>query len=149
MGKYYLAYGSNLNLKVMKMMCPKAKVVGKCLLNDCRLVFRGGENCSYLTVEPAEGYSVPVGIFKLGIFDESKLDFYESFPELYHKKEMDITINNKKSKAMIYLMNSGLSKYQPDNEYLNTCREGYVFFGFDQKYLDEALEYSKPKIYKK
>ena len=37
----YIAYGSNLNLKQMAMRCPTAKVVGRAMLKDYQLTFRG------------------------------------------------------------------------------------------------------------
>ena len=39
--KYYLAYGSNLNLEQMKYRCPTAKPIGKMNLKDYRLVYKG------------------------------------------------------------------------------------------------------------
>lgn len=41
--KYYLAYGSNLNIHKMKERCPNAKAISKVLLNNHRLVYRGGD----------------------------------------------------------------------------------------------------------
>jgi len=50
--KYYLAYGSNLNLTQMKHRCPKAKPIGTINLNGYRLVYKGSaEGYSYLTIE--------------------------------------------------------------------------------------------------
>lgn len=34
MKKYYIAYGSNLNVKQMKFRCPGAKVVGTSVIKD-------------------------------------------------------------------------------------------------------------------
>ena len=45
MKKYYLAYGSNLNLEQMKYRCPNAKKAGAYLLKDWALEFR-----YYLTI---------------------------------------------------------------------------------------------------
>ena len=59
--KYYLAYGSNLNLTQMFHRCPHARVIGHTSLSDMRLVFRGSKTGSYLTVEPDEAASVPAG----------------------------------------------------------------------------------------
>ena len=59
--KYYLAYGSNLNVEQMKFRCPDAVPAGTCLLNNWELVFRRG----VLTIEPKPGSFVPVGIWKI------------------------------------------------------------------------------------
>ena len=60
MKRYYLAYGSNLNLEQMKKRCPKHKVVGMMLLEGYELLFR-----KYLTVRKNADSVVPVGIFEL------------------------------------------------------------------------------------
>ena len=41
--KYYLAYGSNLNLVQMFRRCPHARVIGHTSLPGMRLVFRGSK----------------------------------------------------------------------------------------------------------
>ena len=50
--KYYLAYGSNLNLEQMKKRCPSFKVIDTIDLQGYRLVYKGSEdNYSYLTMK--------------------------------------------------------------------------------------------------
>ena len=39
--KYYLAYGSNLNLEHMAQRCPSAKPIGVTTLENYRLVYKG------------------------------------------------------------------------------------------------------------
>ena len=60
----YIAYGSNLNLPQMALRCPTAEVVGKSELKDYELLFRGGRRGAVATVEPKEGSSVPVLLWK-------------------------------------------------------------------------------------
>lgn len=40
MKKYYLAYGSNLNVEQMKRRCPNAIKIGATYINDYKLEFR-------------------------------------------------------------------------------------------------------------
>lgn len=40
--RFYIAYGSNLNLDQMKHRCPTAEIVGAAELKNLRLWFRGG-----------------------------------------------------------------------------------------------------------
>ena len=42
--KYYIAYGSNLNLEQMARRCPTAKMIGSTTLKNYRLMFRGGSH---------------------------------------------------------------------------------------------------------
>ena len=39
--KYYLAYGSNLNIQQMAVRCPGARAVGTATIRDFKLAFRG------------------------------------------------------------------------------------------------------------
>lgn len=141
--KYYLAYGSNLNLWAMEVRCPKAKAVSKGVLEGYRLAYRGGsDSYAYLTIEEAEGYQVPVGIFEVSPSDVDKLDYYEGYPTLYEKKYIPIKIKGWKRKALIYVMKDMFSYHVPSDSYIRTCEEGYDDFGFDKMILDEALTYS-------
>ena len=63
--KYYLAYGSNLNIKQMQMRCPGAKPVGTMVLEGYELLFKGSKTGSYLTIEKKIGGKVPVGIWQV------------------------------------------------------------------------------------
>ena len=88
--KYYLAYGSNLNLTQMFHRCPHARVIGHTSLSDMRLVFRGSKTGSYLTVEPDEAASVPCGVFAIQDDDELALDHYEGYPVFYQKQTLHV-----------------------------------------------------------
>ena len=61
--KLYIAYGSNLNLNQMKYRCPTAKLVGKGTIENYELQFKGMPNCSYATIAPCIGKSVPVALW--------------------------------------------------------------------------------------
>ena len=58
--RYYIAYGSNLNIPQMRMRCPGARIIGTSVIEGYRLLFKGSRTGSYLTIEPQEGASVPV-----------------------------------------------------------------------------------------
>ena len=55
MKKYYLAYGSNLNVRQMALRCPTAKPVGTAVIKDYGLLFKGSKTGAYLTIEPKSG----------------------------------------------------------------------------------------------
>ena len=74
--RYYIAYGSNLNTQQMRFRCPNAIVMGTAELKDWRLVFKGSKTGSYLTIEQAEGYTVPVAVWEVNEVDEASLDRY-------------------------------------------------------------------------
>ena len=152
--KYYLSYGSNLNVSHMRQLCPTAEIYGRAKLEGWRLLFRAQGNNSYLTVEKREGFSVPVAVWTVAENDEAWLDHYEGFPKLYYKKEIVLPLQSSRGrvseeKAFIYLMREPYSVMRPRPEYVVTCVEGYRDFGFDLEVLFAAAEeagYSRPGI---
>lgn len=142
MKKYYLAYGSNLNLTQMHMRCSNAVLLGTTILKGYRLVFKG-ENHGYLTIEKCINKSVPLGIFEISDMDEKKLDIYEGYPIFYDKQYFKIKINGEKVNAIIYVMNKEFDYALPTKEYLARCVVGYYDVDFDVNILKNALEETK------
>lgn len=142
---YYLAYGSNLNLKEMKHRCPFSKVVGTMYLYNFKLSFKGEVN-RFLTIESKEGSIAPIGIFKVNKLFIKSLDKYEGYPYLYDKKEIEFELNGKKIKGLIYIMNDEFDYVLPDSNYFKRCEVGYNDFNFDKSYLYEALNYTANSI---
>ncbi len=138
--KYYLAYGSNLNLDHMKYRCPSAKPIGTMELKGYRLIFKGScKDYSYLTIEPDENSTVPLGIFELSFLDIFSLDKYEGYPSLYHKINIPIKVRGQDKKALIYVMNDMFDYNLPSSSYVDVCMDGYNDFGFDPEILKKAL----------
>lgn len=131
---YYLAYGSNLNLKQMKYRCPQAKPVGSVILDGYELQFR-----TFLTIIESPNGKVPIGIWEINPEDEIRLDRYEGYPTFYRKEYLEINIRGIKEKALVYIMNDVRSIAPPDGNYMNTCVEGYNDFKFDVSFLTEAF----------
>lgn len=144
--KYYVAYGSNLNLPQMKQRCPTAKVVGTSEIEGYELIFRGSKTGAYATIEPCEGSTVPVMIWAVKPKDEQALDRYEGYPRFYDKEAMDLEVNGKTVCAFVYVMTEGLLLGIPSDSYLNTIEEGYETAGFDTEVLEKALLRTKEKM---
>lgn len=150
MKKYYLAYGSNLNLDQMLLRCPDTIPVGTTNLKNYRLVYKGAEkHYGYLTIEQCEQSTVPVAIYEISIIDEYRLDIYEGFPTLYTKVEVEIELDNEKVSALIYVMNPIFDYQIPREDYIQICEEGYSDWGFDNSHLHNALNITKENIAKK
>jgi len=137
--KYYLAYGSNLNMRQMRQRCPDAVPISSAVILDYRLLFRRG----VATIEPMKGASVPVGIWKITNADEKALDRYEGYPYLYTKKDFPLRFKGRMIKAMAYIMTPGHPITPPRGGYLETIETGYHDFGFDTGTLFEAAEDSE------
>ena len=138
--KYYIAYGSNLNLGQMARRCPTAKVKGTAMLKGYQLTFRG-----VATIDKKMDAETPVGVWEILPADETALDRYEGFPHLYRKEYLNIEVRGEKIRAMIYIMNTG-SPSLPSRGYYETIAEGYDDTGLDKTYLNEALEYTAEKM---
>ena len=147
--RYYLAYGSNLNVRQMMIRCPSARMIGTATIEDYRLMFKGSKTGSYLTIEPEEGCSVPVGVWEVSEADELALDRYEGFPTFYYKKELELPITGirtgkvRRRKAFVYIMHEDRLLGVPSNMYMRICMEGYMDFGFNYDTLWEAYEFSR------
>ena len=77
MKRYYIAYGSNLNIRQMRIRCPHARVIGTAVIHDYELLFKGSRTGAYLTIEPKKGSEVPVAVWEVTESDEAALDRYE------------------------------------------------------------------------
>lgn len=137
--RFYIAYGSNLNLEQMARRCPAARVVKASFLHNYRLVFRG-KGTAVATVEKRRGSKVPVLIWQLQPSDERSLDVYEGYPHLYRKETLGITVGGRQVQAMVYIMNEAGHPYDtPSRSYFGTIRQGYEDSGFDTEILRQAV----------
>lgn len=149
--RYYIAYGSNLNVRQMLMRCPSARIIGTSEVENYRLMFKGSMTGSYLTIEPEKGCKVPVAVWDVTAKDELALDRYEGFPSFYYKKELVLPIKGIKTgkvrrrKVFVYIMHEERPFGVPSSYYMRTCAEGYRYFGFDFDTLVEAAAYSKAR----
>ena len=135
MNKYYVAYGSNLNLENMAYRCPTAKIVGKGMIRDYRLAFRGTA-----TILKKKGAAVPVAVWEIDENCEKALDRYEGWPNFYRKEDIEVEMyDGKKITGMVYIMNHGRIDV-PIYFYFETIQTGYEEIGLDMKYLDEAID---------
>ena len=146
--RYYIAYGSNLNIDQMSYRCPGARVVGTSKIPDFQLLFKGSKSGAYLTIEPKKGARVPVAVWEVTADDELSLDRYEGYPNFYYKTEVEIPVicisdrRVRKLKAFIYIMHEEREIGVPSQRYVDICLDGYEAFGFDENYLYEALNIS-------
>ena len=144
--RYYIAYGSNLNVQQMRMRCPYATILGTAELKGWELLFKGSKTGSYLTIEERDGGSVPVVIWEVTPSDEAALDRYEGFPSFYYKKELRVqykgirTGRRRTVTAFVYIMHEDRPIGIPSDFYMRTCLEGYDAFFFDRNVLLAAYD---------
>lgn len=139
MSKLYIAYGSNLNKKQMKIRCPDATFVGAGIIHDFQLLFRGGKN-AVATIEPCEKESVQAGLWKISKEDEYALDRYEGYPTLYYKKSFKVQLNGERVEAMAYIMDPQYIIGAPSASYYQTIVQGYQDCNLDVTRLNQAVQ---------
>ena len=147
--RYYIAYGSNLNIAQMRVRCPQARIIGTSEIKDYELLFKGSQTGSYLTIEKKVGGSVPVAVWATTAADEAALDCYEGFPTFYYKAEMELPIKGirtgkiRNRRCYVYIMHEDRPLGIPSGYYVRTCLEGYRAFGFAEEILMNAIENSR------
>ena len=152
--KLYLAYGSNLSEEQMAYRCPDATIVGRAVVNDYELLFKGSKTGSYATIEPKKGGKVPVLVWSITPKDEARLDMYEGFPTFYYKKDLQVEIESLDQeplgaeKAMVYIMDEKRPFGIPSKLYYGVLHNGYKDFGFDLEILEHGLMKSCKAMYK-
>lgn len=139
--KFYGAYGSNMNIEQMAHRCPKAKIVGKGILDNYKLTFRGRFK-GVANVEPCEKESVPIVLWEITDGCEYALDVYEGYPSLYIKQEVEVKVGDKVKKVMIYVMKDKYTDMPavPTDYYFNVIRRGYIDNKIDLKKLNAAYQ---------
>lgn len=144
--KFYIAYGSNLNIAQMRRRCPEARIIGTAALKGWQLLFKGSQTGAYLTIERDPDFIVPVAVWEVSPNDEKHLDHYEGFPRLYYKKELPVLVNGSPLTAFVYIMHEYRPIAVPSSTYVSTCLEGYHVFGFDTGALAAAYDHSKEVV---
>lgn len=143
---YCLAYGSNLDVNRMKTRCPGAEVFGVSMICGYRLLFKKSCTGSYATIEQDANCCVPVGVYRMTVADELRLDRFEGFPKYYYKREFLLpiwTLNgkklNKRKNCVVYIMHENRILGEPSEDYFRLLDDGYDSWGFDKNILDKAL----------
>ena len=136
----YAAYGSNMNIKQMKVRCPGSRIIGNGKLKGWKLVFN--VYADVIKGEPDD--VVPVVCWDIAENDWERLDIYEGFPIYYIKEIVDIDLDDgRKEKGIVYVMAADRKGiYPPFREYLKICLQGYKDNGIDIKPLHDALKYT-------
>lgn len=157
--KFYIAYGSNMSPEQMKLRCPDSTLVGKGMLPDYHLLFKGSMTGSYATIEkdadtPA---GVPVVIWRISDRDEKALDLYEGCPKFYYKTELrvqDVQICDgcapgglqyraaKDMMGLVYIMHEERVLGAPPDWYFQQMLDSYWTFRIDPAQAKAGLAYS-------
>ena len=126
---FYFAYGSNLQRAGMLSRCPAAVPLGRALLPDHALVFRG-----WADVVPRAGANVAGGLWRITPACEAALDAYEEVSDdLYRRFLVAVSPDGAAEpvEALVYRMTATVEA-SPEPAYLAVIREGCRDFGLDE-----------------
>lgn len=140
--KYYVAYGSNLDLYQMYGRCPDSEFWRTGYIDGYELNFKKMPfgRAAFATIDKKKGSKVPVGVFRISEDDEQMLDIYEGYPTHYYKQNVSVALDGGgKVKAMVYIMNATAKPGTPSRSYLETIVRGYEDCGIDYDALEAAL----------
>lgn len=141
--KLYFAYGSNLNIRQMRLRCPTAKPLAHATLEGWKLTFRGVADIVKGDVDDI----VYGAVFHIEHKDEHALDVYEGYPHLYEKAFVKVRTPHGVMRAMVYYMNVSHDRAsdfrRPGQSYLNSIYEGYKDFKLPRIMLSDAARRSK------
>lgn len=152
--RFYIAYGSNINISQMKTRCKNAEIVGNGRLFDYELTFKW-----FATVIPKSQGIVPVLVWKIDEQDEASLDVYEGVSsDMYRKEYISVRLDSDDViEGLIYILNevvenrlvSMLASRLPSIQYYFVIREGYIENHLPVDYLDKAYTKAIKGRYKK
>ena len=132
--KYYIAYGIDICQEQMKRKCPDAELIGKAMLKDYALQFKGAAS-----VVPQKGTQVPVLVWKISEADEIRLDICKGIYEgIYQKKTCEIEVNSRIIFGIIYTNYNGQDSF-PKINYIQKMLHEYEQNGMDVNYIHEAV----------
>ena len=113
--RYYIAYGSNLNVPQMRFRCPHATILGTANLKGWELLFNA--------LDRYEGF--PTFYYKR--------DIRLQYKGIRTGRRRTVT-------AFAYIMHEDRPIGIPSNLYMRTCLEGYDAFRFDKNILVDAYD---------
>lgn len=141
----YAAYGSNINIEHMAVLCPEARIYDIGFIKDHTLEFRGSKSNAHATIIRQDGKCVPAVLWVISERCEHALERFEDYPRYYHKEYLEIfALNGRYEDVLTFVMNNNYRDYgTPDNKYFDLIVKGYKEHCFDTDYLNERLASSK------
>ena len=127
----YFAYGANLDVRGMELRCPGHRRIGRAVLKNYRLMFKGVAD-----VEPASGHQVHGALYEITTEHLRTLDRFEGYPRFYTRKPLPVfTEEGEEVNAIVYLMNNCSQCSSPHRGYLNVILSGCRQWQLPQEHI--------------
>ena len=131
----YYAYGSNMDEEQMARRCPGARMVGICTLENTRFVL---DSKGVGSIVPRFGSHVSGVIWCVTKRDIKSLDRFEGVASgCYRKEYIQVTVNDEKYDALVYISNRDLTNVGYYEGYMDRIIRAAKHHHFNPKYIDE------------
>ncbi len=135
-GRFYFAYGSNLDTRQMRRRCPSARPILVGDAQDWRLTFAGA---GFANIERAKGARTPGVVWVIeNPADWLALDRYEGYPGQYRRIRVRVVLDRGAwTWATAYTMTPENARRLslPSDGYWAICYAGYHAYGLDKTLL--------------
>ncbi len=143
------AFGSNLDYPQMRRRCPSTRVIGPAGLKHHRLAFVGRSRSwggAVATITDAPGKFTAGMVYSITVRDLQVLDACEGHPRYYIREYAKVQMlkTNKTSPVWLYRLDQDFAP--PTPEYVAAIRRGYEKWGFDRKWLRNAIRFSRRRF---
>lgn len=149
---FYFAYGSNMNLDLMKKRLPEAQFVSKGILKDYEFCFpkiaMSRSFMGVLDIKESKDKYILGSVYMLSDEDLERLDKIEGVSSgQYSRKMLEVNVFDKMRSCNVYLSNIDKSKnYTPSKNYLLTTVIGLVGNECNIDYLQNLISIYKESI---
>lgn len=140
------AYGSNLDWDQMKARCPSARVVGAAALIGFRLAFVGWSSRwrgAVATVIKSSGNLTAGMVYRISWPDLNRLDGFEGAPQHYTREPCHVRMLGTEDEIEVDTYVLDRDHGAPSKAYVETIRRGFKKWGFDPRWLSNAVRFSK------
>lgn len=140
------AYGSNLAWDQMKARCPSARVVGAAALVGYRLAFVGWSarwRGAVATVIPSSGNLTAGMVYRVSWPDLLQLDRFEGAPHKYTREPCHVRMLGTEDEIEVDTYVLDREHGHPSIAYVETIRRGFKRWGFDPRWLSNAVRFSR------
>ena len=144
----YFAFGSNMDTDQMARRCPGARVSGRALLSEHRLVFRGPSKKrggGVLSVDTNPSTTVEGLLYEVSEAHLDALDRFEGAPEWYKRVTRMVTSLDGATlkEAVIYRLPESVREMPPTTAYVAQVSAAFATLNLDHAALDDAVTRAK------
>lgn len=132
----YFAYGHNTDNSEMARRCPSAKLIGKALLKNFKLVLK-----HFADIQNEEGAECYGLVWKIDHHDLKNLDKDEGYHRHYNRIPVEVEIKDGKAKVTTYIMDPGYKAHGlPTQKYVRMLSKGYKENDISLSQLETAIK---------